>query len=163
MPRTDFSQQQCPVARALDRLGEGWSILILRDAYYGVSRFDDFRKSLGIAPNILARRLDALVDSGLLERRPYSLHPLRHDYLLTAAGRDFRPVIWALLAWSNRHFAPEGPSVVLVERATGQVAEPVMTDGASGRPMRVEDYRPAAGPAADDRLRRRLARLEAAA
>src|SRR5947209_3576779 len=98
----------CPIARSLEHVGEWWSMLILRDAAQGVSRFDDFQKSLGIAPNMLARRLGGLVEAGLLERRRYSARPPRDEYVLTARGEDFRPVLWAILAFGNRHFAPEG-------------------------------------------------------
>jgi len=110
---------QCPIARSLERVGEWWSILILRDAFHGLSRFDEFQENLGIAPNMLARRLKSLVEAGLLERRRYSERPPRDEYVLTEAGRDFRPVLWALLAWGNKHFAPEGPSVVIADSRTG--------------------------------------------
>src|SRR5712671_1929125 len=119
MQRKSFGRMVCPIARSLERVGEWWSILILRDALHGLRRFDQFQKSLGIAPNMLARRLNALVDAGLLERRRYSEHPPRDEYVLTARGRDFRPVLIALLAWGNRHFAPEGPIVQLVNTAPG--------------------------------------------
>src|SRR5207237_10763811 len=120
MQRKSFGTMQCPVARSLERVGEWWSILILRDALRGTTRFDQFQKSLGIAPNMLTRRLNALVSAGLLERRRYSEHPPRDEYVPTARGRDFRPVLVSLMAWGNRHFAPEGPSVMLVsgERRT---------------------------------------------
>src|SRR5262249_54032270 len=120
MRRKNFGNMQCPIARSLERVGEWWSILILRDAFHGLSRFDDFQQSLGIAPNMLARRLKALVETGLLERRRYSERPPRDEYVLTQAGRDFRPVLWALLAWGNKYFAPEGPSVVIVDSQTGE-------------------------------------------
>jgi len=97
---------RCPIARSLERVGEWWSILILRDALRGSTRFDQFRKNLNIAPNILTRRLNAFVDAGLLERRQYCEHPPRHEYVLTPAGRDFQPVMIALLTWGNKHFAP---------------------------------------------------------
>jgi DNA-binding HxlR family transcriptional regulator len=107
MQHTSFSTAQCPVALALERVGEWWSIMILRDAFFGLTRFDQFRKSLGIAPNILSRRLQALVEAGLLEKSRYSEHPPRDEYLLTERGRDFRPVLTALLAWGKRHFVPD--------------------------------------------------------
>src|SRR3979409_2152330 len=107
MQHKSFGNMQCPIARSLERVGEWWSILIMRDALYGLTRFDEFQKSLSIAPNILPRRIHPLVESGLLERHRYSERPPRDEYLLTARGRDFRPVIQALLAWGNRHFAPE--------------------------------------------------------
>ncbi|MCI4680919.1 helix-turn-helix transcriptional regulator [Rhodoblastus acidophilus] len=126
---------QCPVARGLERVGEWWSILILRDALNGVKRFDDFQRSLGIAPNMLTRRLRALVEAGLLERRRYSDRPPRDEYVLTACGRDFQPVVIALMAWGNRHFAPEGRAFTLVNRETGAEADPILIDAKSGRPM----------------------------
>lgn len=135
MKRTNFGEMQCPVARSLERVGEWWSILIIRDALNGLKRFDEFQRSLDIAPNMLTRRLNALVESGLLERRRYSERPPRHEYVLTERGRDFRPVVLALLAWGNRHFAPEGRSVTLIDRETGAEAEPVLIDAVSGRPM----------------------------
>ena len=159
MQRKSFGNMQCPIARSLERVGEWWSILILRDAFHGLTRFDQFQKSLDIAPNMLTRRLNALVEAGLLERRRYSEHPPRDEYLLTERGRDFRPVLWALLAWGNKHFAPEGPSVVLVDSETGAVADPVLVDRASGRPLTPPDFRSAPGPAADERTRRRHASM----
>ena len=159
MQRKSFGNMQCPIARSLERVGEWWSILILRDAFHGLTRFDQFQKSLDIAPNMLTRRLNALVEAGLLERRRYSEHPPRDEYLLTERGRDFRPVLWALLAWGNKHFAPEGPSVVLVDSETGAVAEPVLVDRTSGRPLAPPAFRSAPGPAADERTRRRHASM----
>ncbi len=156
MQRKSFGTMQCPIARSLERVGEWWSILILRDAFQGLTRFDQFQKSLDIAPNMLTRRLNALVGSGLLARRPYSAHPPRHEYVLTERGRDFRPVLWALLAWGNKHFAPEGPSVVLIDRETGTQAEPVMIDNVSGKPLATSRFRATAGPAADARTRARF-------
>ena len=99
---------------------------------HGLQRFDEFQKSLGIAPNMLTRRLNALVDAGLLERQRYSERPPRDEYLPTARGRDFRPVLIALLAWGNKHFAPEGASVQLVDTATGAAVDPIMVDRATG-------------------------------
>src|SRR5580692_11331746 len=128
MQRKNLGHTQCPVARSLERVGEWWSILILRDAVYGLKRFDEFQKSLEIAPNMLTRRLNSLVQDGILERRLYSEKPPRHEYVLTQKGRDFRPVLVALLAWGNKHFAPEGASVLLADKATGAIAEPIVVD-----------------------------------
>ena len=155
MRRKSFGDMQCPIARSLDRVGEWWSMLILRDAALGLTRFDQFQESLGIAPNILTRRLSKLVAAGLLERRRYSDHPPRHEYVLTQAGLDFRPVLWALLAWGNRHFAPEGPSVVIVDSQTGAQADPILVDRISGRPLAPPDFRSAPGPAANAQTRQR--------
>jgi DNA-binding HxlR family transcriptional regulator len=158
MRRKSFGGMACPIARGLERVGEWWSILILRDAFAGIARFEDFQHSLGIAPTMLTRRLKALVEHGLLERHRYSERPPRDEYLLTARGRDFAPVLIALLAWGNRHFAPEGETMLIVESRTGQPADPVLVDRASGRPLTAPDFVLAAGPAATERTRRRLAR-----
>jgi DNA-binding HxlR family transcriptional regulator len=155
MRRKSFGDMQCPIARSLERVGEWWSMLILRDAALGLTRFDEFEESLGIAPNILARRLKSLVEAGLLERRRYSERPPRYEYVLTRAGRDFRPVLWALVAWGNKHFAPEGASVVVVDSKTGARADPVLVDRISGRPLAPPDFCSAPSPAADARTRRR--------
>ena len=157
MQRKSFGSMTCPIARSLERVGEWWSILILRDAMHGLTRFDQFEKSLDIAPNMLTRRLNALVEAGLLERHRYNERPPRDEYLLTERGRDFRPVLLALLAWGNKHFAPEGPSVQLADGKTGAIADPVLVDRESGRPITETDYVAVPGPAADERTRRRLA------
>jgi DNA-binding HxlR family transcriptional regulator len=155
MQRKSFGNMQCPVARSLERVGEWWSILILRDALRGMTRFDQFQKSLGIAPNMLTRRLNALVASGLLERRRYSEHPPRDEYVLTARGRDFRMVTVALLTWGNRHFAPEGTSVMLVDAQSGTPVDPVLVDRKTGRAITEADHRYVAGPAAGTSVRKR--------
>ena len=98
MRHKSFGNMQCPIARSLERVGGWWSILILRDAFHGLSRFDEFQENLGIAPNMLARRLKSLVEAGPPDRRRYSERPPRDEYVLTQAGRDFRPVLWALIA-----------------------------------------------------------------
>jgi len=155
MRRKSFGDMQCPIARSLERVGEWWSMLILRDASLGLTRFDQFQESLGIAPNILTRRLKSLVEAGLLERSRYSERPPRYEYVLTQAGRDFRPVLWAFVAWGNKHFAPEGASVVVVDSKTGAQADPILVDSKSGRPLTPPAFRSAAGPVADARTRRR--------
>ena len=160
MQRKSFGDMPCPIARSLERVGEWWSILILRDAFYGLTRFDEFQKSLEIAPNILTRRLNALVDAGLLKRRRYSTRPPRYEYVLTERGRDFWPVMQAMLAWGNRHFAPEGPSVVIANRETGEVADPVLIDRLSGRPLSDAVFKVAPGPAANERVLRKLVAAE---
>ena len=104
---------------------------------------------------MLTRRLKALVEAGLLQRRRYSEHPPRDEYVLTQAGYDFRPVLWALLAWGNKHFAPEGKSVVIVDSKTGAEADPILVDRITGRPLVPPDFRSAPGPAANAQTRRR--------
>jgi DNA-binding HxlR family transcriptional regulator len=157
MQRKSFEEMPCPIARSLERVGEWWSILILRDALHGMSRFDQFQKSLGIAPNMLARRLDALVETGFLERRLYSERPRRHEYVVTERGHDFRPVLVSLMAFGNKHFAPEGASVLLVDTQTGAVADPILIDRITGRPITPSDHALIPGPAAPDQTRLRYA------
>ena len=149
---------QCPIARSLERVGEWWNILIIRDAVYGLKRFDEFQKSLDIAPNMLTRRLNSLVEDGILERQRYSDKPPRYEYVLTEKGRDFRPVLLALLAWGNKHFAPEGASVLLADSETGTIADPIVVDRISGRRIPGGGFSVVPGPAAGERMRQRIAR-----
>ncbi|WP_137898257.1 helix-turn-helix domain-containing protein [Sphingomonas sp. 2SG] len=128
-----LSKSDCPLGRGIARVGDGWSMLVLRDVARGVHRFDALQKGLGIAPNILTRRLAALVEDGLLERRRYSERPPRHDYVLTAMGRDYLPVLHALGAWGARHFGDE--TIVRLVAADGHVVEPVVIDAVTGTPL----------------------------
>jgi DNA-binding HxlR family transcriptional regulator len=135
MQRKSFSNMQCPIARGLEHVGEWWSILILRDAFRGVTRFDEFGDSLGIAPNMLTRRLNALVEAGLLERQRYNERPPRDEYVLTQRGKDFRPVLLAMLAFGNKHFPPDDREVRIINTETGQSVEPLLVDPSTGRPV----------------------------
>lgn len=155
MKRTSFTAMECPIARGLERVGEWWSILILRDAFNGRTRFDDFQDSLGIAPNMLTRRLKALVEAGLLEKRRYSERPARYEYIPTDRARDFRPILVMLQAWGNTHFAPEGKSVLTIDTRTGLEAQPIVIDAVSGLPITDPVFRTVAGPAAGERTRKR--------
>ena len=157
MKHKSFGKMQCPVARSLERVGEWWSMLIIRDALHGFTRFDQFEESLGIAPNMLTRRLAALVKAGVLEKRRYSDRPPRNEYVLTERGRDFQPVIVAMQTWGNKHFAPEGASVLVVHAKTGATADPVMVDRKTGRPLTAPEYVVAPGPAAGEATRLKLA------
>jgi DNA-binding HxlR family transcriptional regulator len=141
MQRKSFADMACPIARSLEQVGEWWSMLILRDAFAGKTRFDEFQQSLGIASNMLTRRLAALVDAGMFERRLYSERPARHEYLLTERGRDFRTVLVALLAFGDRHFAVEGGGGArVVDAASGAVVEPMLVDRRSGRELVEPDF-----------------------
>jgi DNA-binding HxlR family transcriptional regulator len=99
----DYEQQDCAIARSLETIGERWTLLIVRDAFYGVQRFNDFQAHLDMPRAVLSDRLGGLVDHGILERRPDPEHARRSLYVLTAAGRDLWPVIYALLSWGTRH------------------------------------------------------------
>ncbi len=163
MERKSFETMACPIARSLERVGEWWSMLILRDAFAGLTRFDEFQKNLGIAPNMLSRRLAALVEAGMLERRRYSARPPRDEYVLTERGRDFRDVLMAMLAFGNRHFAPEGESVRIVDAKTGAPADPVLVDRRTGRRLAGPDYKIAVGPAMAAAISASLVRRDNAA
>jgi DNA-binding HxlR family transcriptional regulator len=125
----------CPVASGLARVGDAWSMLILRDASRGLARFDQFRNNLGIAPNILARRLAALTDDGLLERRRYSERPPRFEYVLTDAGRAFLPILVLIGDWARHQ--PGGLRLNrFVDAETGEEIRPVLMDEKTGRTVR---------------------------
>ena len=108
MQRTSFEDMTCSVAQTLDVVGEWWSLLIVRDAFLGVSRFDDFQAPLGISRNILTRRLSHLVDNGILTRVPYQDHPPRSEYRLTDKGRLLGPVLKALREWGTKYTMGHG-------------------------------------------------------
>mgnify|MGYP003514082532 FL=1 len=134
-------EDACPIARSLAFAGDAWSLLILRDAHAGLTRFDQFRKSLGIAPTILTRRLAALTEEGLLEKRRYSEHPPREEYLLTPAGQDFLPVLFIIGAWGRQHRGG-GKLVRFLDAATGTEIKAVAVDEVTGakigtRPIRI--------------------------
>lgn len=140
MDNENICNEPCPIARSLAVVGDAWSLLILRDAHAGLARFDQFRKSLGIAPTILTRRLAMLTEEGLLEKRPYSEHPPREEYLLTAAGRDFLPVLFAIGTWGRQHRG-EGELVRFLDAETGTEIKAVVVDETTGarigtRPIR---------------------------
>jgi DNA-binding HxlR family transcriptional regulator len=134
MDTETFSTGPCPIGRALLRVGDAWSMMILRDAGYGRTRFDQFRQSLGIAPNILTRRLAALTEAGLLEKRRYSERPPRDEYVMTEKGRDFLPILLAIGAWGTRHHG-EGGTSRAIDTETGATIDPVVVDRATGRPL----------------------------
>ncbi|MVU82630.1 transcriptional regulator [Nocardia sp. ET3-3] len=156
MRRTSVESMGCPIAGALDQVGDWWTLLIMRDALDGFSRFDEFGYNLGIAPNMLTRRLSTLVETGLLERRRYHDAPPRYEYIATAKGRDLFPVVVALYEWGRKHADTAEPSVILVDRETGDEIVPGLVDRDSGRPLSTIDFTFLAGPGADDRMRERL-------
>jgi DNA-binding HxlR family transcriptional regulator len=137
----NIPNEPCPIARSLAFAGDAWSILILRDAHAGLTRFDQFRKSIGIAPTILTRRLAMLTEEGLLEKRRYSEHPPREEYVLTAAGRDFLPVLFIIGAWGRKYRAG-GKLMRFLDAETGTEIKAVAVDEVTGakigtRPIRI--------------------------
>ncbi|UPG85771.1 helix-turn-helix transcriptional regulator [Luteibacter aegosomatis] len=116
-------------------VGDAWSALILRDASRGMTQFDQFRTSLGIAPNILSRRLKSLTEAGVLEKRRYSERPPRDEYVLTEAGREFIPILAAMGEWGRRYNGGGTPLSCLVANDTGEQVRAKVIDGISGRPF----------------------------
>jgi len=112
MLKSTYEGQNCSIASALEVVGERWTILVIREAFLGTRRFDDFQRNLGIARNVLQTRLGRLVDEGILERRPYQDRPVRHEYRLTEKGIDLFPVLHALRFWGDRHSGGEPPVIV---------------------------------------------------
>jgi len=159
-PKMSFSVD-CPVARSLECIGEAWSLLIVRDAFQGLTRFDEFQNSLGIAPNILSRRLAHLTKAGLFERRLYSARPPRYDYVLTDKGRDLFAVLMAIFAWGNKHLAPKGETVLIASRKTRRRLDPVLVDAGSNKPITLADSALIPGPRATANTHRRLALIQA--
>ncbi|MDA9437214.1 winged helix-turn-helix transcriptional regulator [Bradyrhizobium sp. CCBAU 51627] len=152
---------ECPIGRAVETVGEWWSILILRDAFQGSTRFDEFERNLGIAPNILSRRLAHLTKTGMFVRRRYQERPPRYEYVLTDRARDFFPVIATLLAWGNKHLAPKGESILLANRNDARPINPVVVDAANRQPITLANTIAIPGPRASRLMRARLASLKA--
>jgi DNA-binding HxlR family transcriptional regulator len=150
--RKSFADMHCSVAQCLEVVGEWWTMLIVRDAFLGVTRFDQFQERLGISRNILNQRLGRLVDAGVLRRVPYSEHPPRHEYRLTDKGRDLWPVLTAMRQWGDRHAAPDGPPLRIVHRACGEVTDAVLTCSHCGQPLGPRDVLAVPGPGDADRL-----------
>jgi DNA-binding HxlR family transcriptional regulator len=133
----------------MEVVGDRWSILILREAYYGVKRFDEFEYYVGVAPNILSSRLKKFVDAGVMTRIPLPEHSGRYEYQLTEKGRDFFPAYLALKKWGDDWLAePEGPQVVFRDRAAGREIKSPKLLTANGKPLRLEDVEVVAGAGA---------------
>jgi DNA-binding HxlR family transcriptional regulator len=149
MKRTSFADMNCSVARTLEVIGEWWTLLILRDAFLGVRRFDDFQHDLGIARNVLTDRLNTLVDHGVLERHRYQEHPDRFEYRLTDKGLDLHPVLFSLLRWGDRWTGgEEGPPLVLEHRSCGHEITPIMVCPHCREEVNARTIRAYAGPGA---------------
>lgn len=141
--------KECSVARAMETVGDRWSMLILREAYYGVKRFDEFEAYVGIAPNILSARLKKLVSAGVIQRVQLAEHAGRYEYILTEKGRDFFPAYLALKKWGDDWLADtKGPQVVFLDREAGHPIEYPEFKRADGQPLRLEDVEVVAGAGA---------------
>jgi DNA-binding HxlR family transcriptional regulator len=153
MQRASFASMECPIARAADQIGDGWSMLLLRNAFLGSTTFQDFEQRLEIPASTLTRRLKLLCEQGLMVRTRYRAHPPRDEYKLTDKGRDLLPVLLSMAAWGNRWLAPKGPPLVTVDAETGAEVEPVLVDRRSGRRLAAGDVALVPGPGASKRLR----------
>jgi DNA-binding HxlR family transcriptional regulator len=149
MRRTSLANFHCSVARTIDVIGEWWTPLIVRDAFFGRRRFEEFQRSLGLARNVLAARLNRLVETGIMERQRYEEHPPRDEYVLTTKGRDLFPIIAALMAWGDRWTAGEdGPPLLLIHEPCGKAGTLRATCDRCGEPMSLANIRPVPGPGA---------------
>jgi len=154
MDRKSFSGMHCSVAQCLEAVGEWWSLLIVRDAFLGVRRFDEFPSRLGISRNILSQRLARLVDTGVLIKVPYSERPPRFEYRLTDKGRDLWPVITTMRQWGDKHAAPNGPPLQVIHKECGQISEAQLVCSACGEPIGPRDLEANPGPGAVEPLLR---------
>ena len=150
--RKSFADMHCSVAQCLEVVGEWWSMLIIRDSFLGVTRFDDFQARLGIARNILNQRLTRLVEQGVLDKVAYSDHPPRYDYRLTAKGRDLWPIITAMRQWGDQYAAPDGPPLKVIHKKCGKISQAIMTCSACGDPLSARYVRAVPGPGDLDHL-----------
>jgi DNA-binding HxlR family transcriptional regulator len=147
--RNDYANQNCSIAGTLELIGERWTLLILRDAFLGVRRFDDFQRNLGIARNVLQARLQRLVDNGILRRERYQERPERFEYRLTRKGLDLWPILVSLMSWGDRHLAENGPPTVLVHKGCGGHVDDRRRCDRCGAELDAWDVEPHLGPGAD--------------
>ena len=148
-----YAEKNCSIARSLAFLGERWTMLILRDLFLGRRRFDEFQASLGVATNVLSARLTTLNEEGIVERRRYSEHPERFEYLLTEKGRDLQPILLALLAWGDRYTAENGAPLEIVHE--DHAFHMVPTCSVCGEPIDTHNVHSRPGPGANEEQRRR--------
>ncbi len=142
MGRTaDYSKERCAIAASLEVIGDPWALLIVRDAFWGVRRFEDWRERLGVARNVLAARLKALVEHGVFEKRRYSERPPRYEYRLTAKGRDLYPVLMTLTAWGDKHAYGDNRPNRLVHATCGAEIRPKLACSGCGEVIAPQDIR----------------------
>src|SRR3954447_18981506 len=151
MRRSSFEDMNCSVAQSLEIMGEWWTMIIVRDAFFGVTRFEDFQQRLGIARNILTARLDTLVDAGVLERELYDEARQRYDYRLTPMGRALWPVLTTLRQWGDKYVVGRGNEPIQLRHETcGAKATAHLTCDHCGERLSARDARIVAGPGLED-------------
>lgn len=148
MQRTSFEDVNCSVAQCLEAVGEWWSLLVVRDAFLGVTRFDDFQARLGISRNTLNQRLSHLAESGVLTKVPYQDHPPRSEYKLTDKGRDLWHVITAMRQWGDRWAAPDGAPLKIRHTGCGRLVAAVPVCSHCGERLELRDVIAVPGPGA---------------
>lgn len=147
MKRTGFAGWPCSIARTVDLVGDWWTPLVLREAFYGTTRFDDFERVLGIGRNVLTQRLKRLVEAGILERVAYQQNPPRYDYVPTEKGRDLFPVLAAIARWGDRWLASDdGPPVVLHHETCGHDTHAEVVCAQCRTPLQLADVTTRLGP-----------------
>jgi DNA-binding HxlR family transcriptional regulator len=147
--RRDYPRLDCSVAKALEVIGERWSLLIVRDVMHGHRRFGEMQESLGIARNVLSARLERLIEEDILERRAYSESPPRYEYFLTQKGLDLWPALIALLNWGDRYSpSPEGPRRLIVHKECGGTVSERGICESCGKVLTARDARQVPGPGA---------------
>jgi DNA-binding HxlR family transcriptional regulator len=151
VPKQSFANMPCSIARSLHVIGERWTLLILRDLFVGMARFEDIRRDLGIASNVLAARLATLERNGVVERRQYQIAPVREEYRLTAKGLDLYPVIAALIAWGDRWLS-DAPPVLTVHHDCGHATTAKTVCTRCGEALTAANTSAAIGPGADPGL-----------
>ncbi|MWA06855.1 transcriptional regulator [Actinomadura sp. LD22] len=147
LPRT-YESQNCSIARALEVVGDRWTLLVIRSAFEGVRRFDDFQDALGVARNVLTDRLTRLCDEEIMRRVPYQERPERYEYRLTRKGVELWPAMMTLLMWGDRHYAPDGPPVIVGHRGCGGTLTPRFTCDSCGATLGPGDVDTRPGPGA---------------
>lgn len=148
------------IAHVLDIIGEGWSLLIIREAFFGIRRFEEFQRQLGIARNILTSRLKKLCENEILERVPIKQGAKRHEYLLTNKGKELMPLLIALTQWGDKWIYGEGQEpIIFRDREQGQPISQIRVHAQDGRELRPRDIMPTAGPGANEQARERLTEL----
>jgi len=158
MQRKSFAEFECTIARAVEQIGDGWTLMILRNALLGARRFQDFEEQLGAPPTTLARRLHALTEQGFFSRRVYESHPRREEYELTRKGLEVLPILLSIATWGGRWACPGGAPLECVDAETGHAVDPILVDAKSGHRLLpgVVGLRP--GPGASAELRRAMKR-----
>jgi DNA-binding HxlR family transcriptional regulator len=144
--KSDYEGQNCSIARALELIGERWTLLILRDAFMRVRRFEDFQANLGVARNVLSARLARLVEEGILEKSRYQERPVRYEYRLTEKGIGLWPVLISLLKWGDKYASPGGPPRIIEHRDCGGQVNEHLTCDRCGKPLTARDVVARPGP-----------------